>query len=558
MGKLDNGAASAPTVEAPERYVWDSPGQDVRIVVEREAAGHLREAAKKGASGGLLIGEFSDEPQRAITVRGVEPLAWSLGMDDEERGRFEDAVKAAGAKGRAVGYYRAQLSQELFLTASDLVLMKSFFPESARIFLLLKRASAGDPAGEPTTRFFFWDNGLLRPGWTETAMPFGRPLARGEEPPAAVLAEPEPVPMELAEELPRRGRPRRRFVTAAVVVLLAAAGLIAALRYTPVLRQAREWFSPPPAPSAPGRPTFALDVEKKTGDLVLTWSRTVPAIQTATRAVLYIRDGVVDRSYDVDVTQLQTGTVFYTPLSGDVQFRLEVYGAGELPAIASARVLSAALPPPLAVPAQPSGRPMAPASAAPLPAIERAKTAASAARREEESRAAAELQPRTLYYAYPRAAEPRPETVDAPPVLGAARPVTEGPAAVMPRGVRVDAPPPPAPAPAPAPAKPAALPATPPARVSDYAGPVVTRRVSPSVPANVRAMLRSESRVEVKVAIDETGKVVRAEAVNRTGEMASYLSQTAVNTARMWRFRPARNNGKPVPSEMVLNFRFTR
>ena len=547
MGKMDSRGAAASTVEAPERYVWDSPGQEVRIFVEREAAESLREAARKGASGGLLLGECSEERPHTITVRGVEPLGWSLGMDDEERGRFEDAVKAAGAKGRAVGYYRAQLSQELFLTASDLVLMKSFFPESARIFLLLKRA----PAREPATRFFFWESGLLRPGWTETGMPFGRPLARGEEPPPAVAAGPEPVLMELPEELPRR-RPRRRLRAAAVAILLAAAGLIAALRYTPVVRHARGWLSPAPAPSspAPGRPTFALDVEKKLGDLVLTWSRSVPAIESATRAVLYIKDGVVDRSYDVDATQLKTGTVFYTPLSGDVQFRLEVYGTGEIPAIATARVLSAALPPPLPLPAP----------------AERTQTAPPAGRRREESReevsrAAADPRPRTLYYAYPRPAEPPLQPIDAPPVLAAAKPAAQGPAAVMSPGVRVDAPaaaPPPAPAPAPAPAKPAALPPTPAARVSDYVGPVVTRRVYPSVPGNVRAMLRSEARVEVKVAIDETGKVVAAEAVGRTGEMASYLSQSAVNTARMWRFQPARNNGKPVRSELILNFRFTR
>ncbi len=551
MGKLETTTAPASTTEAPERYVWDSPGQEVRIVVERVAAGCLREAARKGVAGGLLIGDFSETPHRAVTIRGVEPLGWSLGMDDAERARFEDAVKAVSVKGRAVGYYRAQLSQELFLTASDLVLMKSFFPEPASIFVLLKRT----PAGEPTTRFFFWDGGLLRPGWTEAGLPFGLPLARGEEPPAAVVAGPEPAPVEIAAELPKPARPRRRFVALAAAILIAGAGLIAMLRYTDAVGRARLWVSPPPAPAAaPGRPTFALDVEKKLGDLVLTWSRSVPAIETATRAVLYIRDGAVDRSYDVDVTQLRTGTVFYTPLSGDVQFRLEVYGAGEIPAIATARVLSAALPPPL--PLTPADPAAAPRTAAALAALE--KSTPLSTRREETTRAGADLPARSLYYAYPRPAEPRRQAVDTPPLLGAAKPAVEGPAPVMPQGVRVDAPPPPAPAPAPA--KPAPLPAQPPPppRVSDYVAPVAVRRVSPAVPPNLRSLLRSEVRVEVKVAIDETGKVVRAEAVNTFGEMAPYLSQNAVNTARMWRFRPARNNGKPVPSEMLLNFRFTR
>lgn len=539
MGKPDS---QAPALETPDRYVWASPAGDVRIQVEREAATRLRKAARTGAGGGLLIGEASEQPSRVVTIRAVEPLAWSLVMDDEERNQFEKAVNASGPRGRAVGYYRVQAGQELFLNASDLVLMKSFFPEPARIFLLLKRI----PGSEPATRYFFWDGGLLRPGWTDAGLPFGRPQGDKEEPPPAAISAPATAaaPIFLDDEPPPRAPLRALWATAAVLLL--AAAIPAAQRFSPAaFERARAWLAGPSRPpAAPARQSFALDVEKKLGDLVLTWNRSAPAIENAVRAVLFIRDGESERSYDVDITQLKTGIIFYSPQSGDVQFRLEVYGAGNAVAVASARVLSAALPPPLPIPPA-----QAPASSPPARADRTA-----AVRRVENSRPEPELQPRTLYFSYPRPAEPRQQPLEAPPLLAGARPSAAAPGAIVPSGVRVEAP-----AAAPSPPVPAAAaPKAPaPLRASDYVGPRVTRQVYPSVPAALRNMLKTENTIAVKVIIGPEGRVDRAEVVNRRGELSSYLAETALNTARMWRFEPARNGGRAVSSEMILNFRFS-
>jgi len=57
--------------------------------------------------------------------------------------------------------------------------------------------------------------------------------------------------------------------------------------------------------------------------------------------------------------------------------------------------------------------------------------------------------------------------------------------------------------------------------------------------------------VDVKVFIDESGNVTRAQALTKGGDLAS----AALSAARQWQFTPARKRGKPVASEMLLHFR---
>jgi outer membrane biosynthesis protein TonB len=63
-------------------------------------------------------------------------------------------------------------------------------------------------------------------------------------------------------------------------------------------------------------------------------------------------------------------------------------------------------------------------------------------------------------------------------------------------------------------------------------------------------------RVEIRVVIDATGRVVRAEALSRGGNLVEYLSAIASDAARKWRFAPALRGTEPVPSETILQFQF--
>ncbi|HLY18538.1 MAG TPA: TonB family protein [Bryobacteraceae bacterium] len=81
--------------------------------------------------------------------------------------------------------------------------------------------------------------------------------------------------------------------------------------------------------------------------------------------------------------------------------------------------------------------------------------------------------------------------------------------------------------------------------VEGYVPPSPTRKVAPSGSAGA-------GEVDVKVFIDESGNVSRAQVLTKGSEQ----TETALAAAREWQFRPARKHDKPVTSEMVLHFRF--
>jgi hypothetical protein len=108
-------------------------------------------------------------------------------------------------------------------------------------------------------------------------------------------------------------------------------------------------------------------------------------------------------------------------------------------------------------------------------------------------------------------------------------------------------------------AAPAPAPATAPPLL---AGPVPISRVTPVMTREVREALRRASgpvTVNVRVAVDAAGKVHNTEVVSITGNMpggALVVRSAAQNAAREWKFRPASLNGKNVPGELVLSFKF--
>jgi TonB family protein len=85
---------------------------------------------------------------------------------------------------------------------------------------------------------------------------------------------------------------------------------------------------------------------------------------------------------------------------------------------------------------------------------------------------------------------------------------------------------------------------------------VPVRQVKPRLPAEVEHESHSPSPVDVKVWIDKSGQVTKAELLsdNTQPEVADITS----NAALKWTFEPARISDRPVASEMVMHFRFTQ
>ncbi len=84
----------------------------------------------------------------------------------------------------------------------------------------------------------------------------------------------------------------------------------------------------------------------------------------------------------------------------------------------------------------------------------------------------------------------------------------------------------------------------------------VFQQVLPDVPQKARDTIRGKVRVSVRVRVDPSGSVVGA-TFDSPGP-SKYFAHQALQTARRWRFRPAKVDGRNVSSEWILRFEFER
>lgn len=292
----------------------------------------------------------------------------------------------------------------------------------------------------------------------------------------------------------------------------------------------------PPAPASASRFALGLQIEKKAGDLLLTWNRSSPPVQRAHRGSLTVQDGPQQKAIILDPSQLRTGSILYTPTSGDVVLRLDVFGEGNEVFSESVRVLAS-------VPAAAASAPAPPP--APQPA---SPPVVTPTRQERASRSA--VQP-------VRRLQPPPATR-----VPAGSPAVELPPKLDLRekrlpSVAVHATFPPAPQPAaqaPVRAQPAA-----PQPGASYTPPVVLRQTTPVLPGSVRALIMTPLLVRVRARVDDTGKVIDARPADPArGGLSGHAAEAVINAVRLWRFEPARENGRAVAGEVILEFRFTR
>jgi TonB family protein len=92
--------------------------------------------------------------------------------------------------------------------------------------------------------------------------------------------------------------------------------------------------------------------------------------------------------------------------------------------------------------------------------------------------------------------------------------------------------------------------------VQDFVPPKPVSEVQPALRLEERRGITQNVRLDVKVYVDESGKVQYAELLTPASEKTRNLAAAAVYTARRWRFTPARSGERAIPSEFLLRFDF--
>ena len=91
--------------------------------------------------------------------------------------------------------------------------------------------------------------------------------------------------------------------------------------------------------------------------------------------------------------------------------------------------------------------------------------------------------------------------------------------------------------------------------VSQPINPRSLLRITASLAPGMRPLVPAGTKVEVKLYVDKTGKVVRAEPVMKIN-LDPDAARLAIHAARELRFHPAQRGGQDVASETVIEFDF--
>jgi hypothetical protein len=605
-----SGSGPEATVRFPLRLVaWLNEAIQDGAMLEppREAGGVLVGSISPGSNGSTP--DVSVELFLPIACSDSEGPLYRLSESDKEAMR--EQLKGVGVSSMVVGLYRTNFRHGVQLDEADETLATELLAQPGSLFLVVQ-PDAGD--GPQATLFLRGLESICH----EPALTFPfdyvqlrglrAPHASAHHEPPAQTAEPiddDPIDHALPAILPPSPAVRKWVLAGGMAALLAlafAAGKtwVARRPAAATTQAATTQAATTQAPAADVRSgIFNLKAVKEQDHLRITWDPRVLPLDTR-EGVLRITDGQMKTQIPMDASAVSQGSVEYYPKSGFLQLDLRIANLSDMVMVAGFNAAS-----PLASPspvtqiakneaprAKATPQPQLPPGVAGAPI--RAQSPEAAA-----SQPAATLQPPALRPAateQPPVSEsdPTPETpasqpASAPkqfqlprsepppstPVLTAAAALPQGavpPAASLPQtaATRFN-PPPPAPAAQsttppvqPAPAKPAAL-STPsvqsaPSATSspaDFMEPQVKERVLPVVSASVLRLISPAVVVNVKVQIDDQGKVVKAESLTHGPPLVNTLADAAVEAARHWRFVPARRGNQNVASETVLNFAFT-
>jgi hypothetical protein len=329
----------------------------------------------------------------------------------------------------------------------------------------------------------------------------------------------------------------------------------------------------------------------------LSWDRAAMDALNPIGAVLSIEDGGYDQQVPLAPPDLASGTLFYTPQSSDLTFKLRIDRGGshieedvrvlEAPKLGSKPVERA----PQASPSEPAKAPptarnepptKATPPVAPATTPPRKFTPPSPSQTAAVSAPEAPSPPPAMVLAVPvppaivqRAnldvaaapAQPPPPAATSPTPPAAPRTTTGTTTTPVTATAVTPTPTPqvnpnnttaastakgPVPSTTPAAATKGPAPAAPAPTKANYVGPKPIQQVRPQAPPNTASGV---SQVQVLVEIDSSGKVTQATPVGWNSTNAPLMS-LAVRAASSWVFEPAKLNGHGVPSEMNLIFRF--
>ncbi|HJT86301.1 MAG TPA: energy transducer TonB [Bryobacteraceae bacterium] len=558
------------------RYVWSASSRPLAIHLSLDVIQNLglraMEAVKavprRGLEiGGILLGRretrdgfteiFIDSFERVESEHRQGP-SYLLSESDLER--FDQAIRKHPG---TVGVYRTHTRSEvLTVQEEDTRLFEHCFSSAEGVFLLIHPISA-------TAAFFLYEQGTLV---LAHEFPFHAGELTAELPAPALPARPASAAESRASEsdappaAPLRPEPsasRRRAAGWALPFAAGVACAALATGITPLLHH-----RPPAATASPSPAGLTLNVQRDGKALHLSWNRNADTVRQASRATLFIDDGAHNSRLDLTPKELSVGTVSYWPETPNVSFRLEVVSRSGTVA-GAIRVVGVPANIPVEASAPEPPRQIAESKPSPwVPPPARHAARAQSPVRQARAREEAESEPEPPVPTHPQAVPKVPVTsVHSEPAPVEQARLSPPPARPEPQLFQT-----PRHEPEPSisvvaePVRSSVL-----ARVvrkipllrrlkkkprQPFEPPRAVRRVNPVLNAQERRLVTADIPIDVKVYVNDSGKVDYAELLSDANSENRLLASSALSAARRWDFTPARLGSENVPGQVILHFQF--
>jgi len=558
-----------PEFETPLHYTWAFPGSPVQVQLALDVVERMQNHTGEH---GLLWGTFAGH---TTEIRDFTAIS---GFDRPSVSAVSEAIPSS-RKAEALGYYRIQREGTLHLNEDDLALAEVLFPLPHQVFLLIQPSETG-PA---TATFFFWDEGRMCGDFPFLEFPWDATLlAAAERQKLLALqkksaATPRPADVaDQADSIPpiRRAAKSKSASIGFMAVLFLASSLVTVLALRFLSLKSRELnplpaASPLPEASAKQIP-LGLQAERQNGDLKLTWNRDSAVVRSAASGLLSIEDGEERYAIQLGSAQIRNASILYAPKSERIQVQLTVQGQDPisesviviLPKSGNSHVQTFATAS-KEVPATPVS------ATKPLPSAPSAPPPSNVTQPQPDM---TPVHAPTKPFALPpvqqeSASSTSTNLPDAPPAVGSQTAISTNiasslvsPAIAPPPLPAKPAPPLPATAAQqsqPLPSAPATAPESQPSAPSSvYYPPAVIASTTPVYPVEFRSMSMPVKLIELKVSIDDKGRMVKAEALPSKAWTPNAMIKSALEAVQRWKFQPARKGSQTIPSEMVLQFVF--
>jgi hypothetical protein len=215
--------------EVPERLISIHLAYSVIERLERDVIAAFNALPKRGAEvGGLLLGRIDESGNRTVFIDDFAPVACeyrrgpSYLLSESDRAGLESAIARAGTA--VLGFYRSHTRKDFGFDEEDVSNFQTYFPNSNRVFLLIKPLSISQSAA----RFSLWEGGEMGGDLSLPEFPFGRrwiPEHVTQAPAIAVTVDAAPSEAPVPQE-PDTPQQRRTWIPLAACLTAAVTGLV--------------------------------------------------------------------------------------------------------------------------------------------------------------------------------------------------------------------------------------------------------------------------------------------------------------------------------------------